>query len=101
MKVWYLAGKISDPNPLEQQKNIDRFHSKAQELEYEGMMIYNPVADEPEGKSWEYYLANDIAWIHQNKPHGIFLMKGWEESLGARLEHETALSLGMEVIFEE
>mgnify|MGYP006405083289 CR=1 FL=1 len=32
--------------------------------------------------------------------HSIYMLKGWEESLGARMEHALAVALGLSIFYE-
>lgn len=96
----YLSGKITDKNPAKEKANTQRFKAKAEELRLLGLQVFNPAEYEADGWKWENYLAKDIDWIYRNKPDTIYLMKGWEKSLGARLEKEVAGHLGMKIIKE-
>ncbi len=84
----YLAGKITDTTPEKTAENKLRFYAKAQELRLMGVKVFNPVEHEMEGETWEKLLASDLHAIFTKKISGIYLMKGWEESQGARLELE-------------
>lgn len=97
----YISGKITDPDLKKMEENLLRFHQKESELqtEHEDAEIFNPASLETDGWSWEAYLARDMVYIITNKPT-LYMMKGWEESRGARLEHETALLLRLTIIYE-
>ena len=96
----YLSGKITAKSEREQQENILRFYKKADELRRLGCKVYNPCECERPGLTHAQYLAYDLKWIHDNKPDTLYLMKGWEESVGSQEEYETALLMGMKVIHE-
>lgn len=96
----YISGKITDDNPVIMQANLDRFHEKAKELKALGLTVFNPADWETDGKSWEWYLARDVRWIIENKP-SFYFMKGWQESRGARLEHELAVQLKLHREYED
>ena len=89
----YLAGKISDNNKAQEEANKLKFYAKTQELRELGLEVYNPAEDEDGGETWEKYLAKDLHTIFSGKIDKGFMMKGWEDSLGARLEHEAFLRL--------
>lgn len=96
----YLSGAITSTNEEEHQKRVLRFYKKTEELRSLGMKVYNPCAGERADQTWEQYLAYDLKWIYEHKPDTLYLMVGWQESRGARLEYETALLLNMKIIYE-
>jgi len=91
----YIAGAISDTNPEQEIANKLRFFKKAQELrELMGKgTVYNPAEDEEGDETWEFYLAKDLHVIFSGRITGAYMMVGWEDSLGAKLEHESFLIL--------
>lgn len=95
----YLSGKITNSDPAIQQKNLDVFNAKAEEMRKLGLKVFNPAELETEGWAWEEYLARDVLWITQNHPV-LYQMRGWEDSLGARLEYKLALLLGLKIVKE-
>lgn len=99
MKI-YLAGSITHWNPRKQKENILRFYRKAEELRELGHDVYNPVEHEPVGKKNAFYYAFDLTWIHKNKPEAIYVMKGWERSLGTLMEINTGELNGIQIIYE-
>lgn len=64
-----------------------------------GEDVFNPAELETDGWAWEKYLARDLLWITENQPM-LYMTIGWQESLGARLEHEMALLLGLKITYE-
>ena len=96
----YLSGKITDKNPAKEKANIQRFKAKAGELRLLGLQVFNPAEYEAKNFKWEDYLAKDIDWIYRKNPDTIYLMKGWENSLGARLEKAVAEHKCMQIIYE-
>lgn len=96
----YLSGKITNDDPVIQQANLDVFNQKAEEMRQAGHEVFNPADWETDGMTWEWYLARDVRWIIENKP-SFYFMKGWEESRGARLEHELAVQLNLSRTYEE
>jgi len=99
MKLYYISGKITDVSREKERENLEKFNIKDKELRSQGHVVFNPASHEVEGTTWEQYLAFDIIFIVNNKPT-LYMMKGWEESRGARLEHETALLLNLDIIYE-
>ena len=68
--------------------------------EHEGL----PCPDTYRGEDYEHdsacYLKTDLIVMLQDCD-GIFLLKGWEVSRGARLEYQIARMTGMKLAFEE
>ena len=95
----YLSGKISHPDPVIQEHNLEVFNILANQMREKGVQVFNPAELETPDYVWEDYLARDVLWITQNKPV-LYQMRGWEESLGARLEYKLALLLGLRVVQE-
>lgn len=44
-------------------------------------------------------LGADLNWIAKNATH-IYMLKGWERSSGAKVEHALAVALGLEIIYQ-
>lgn len=96
----YISGKISDKSEAKVRKNIEIFNAKEEELKDIWVNRFNPAKLEIEGATWEYYLARDLTWIAQHSPD-LYMMKGWINSKGARLEREFAKQLGLNIFYEE
>lgn len=97
--MMYISGAISAPTKEEVQKNLRRFREKAEELRKMGWDVFDPGSLEQPGWTWEQYLARDLKFIHENRPI-MYMLEGWEESRGARLEYQTALLLNLNICFE-
>jgi hypothetical protein len=95
----YIAGKISADTPEEEEANLKRFYEIEKEFLDEGLDVHNPARYKKRGKVWEHYLAIDSIFLVRNQPD-MFFLKGWEESLGARLEHEIAKNLKLKISYE-
>jgi hypothetical protein len=95
----YLSGKITDPDPKVQKANLQRFFEVERGFLGRGKTCFNPARLEQVGKPYEYYLAYEILWIVKNHPI-LFMMKGWEESRGSRLEHAVAKQLCLTIMYE-
>ena len=95
--MYYLCGKITDTSRELEKANLKKFFEVEAELVARGFEVFNPAKFETDGKKWEWYLAADLIWIHANRPM-LYLMEGWEQSRGARLEVEFAKLLSLEII---
>lgn len=101
MKPLYLAGPMSRLP----QSNFPAFDAAAAELRRAGLEIISPAEmDDPETRqaalnneplptTWGSMLGRDIQVI-ADQCDGIIFLKGWTESLGARLEAFAALCAG-------
>lgn len=97
--MMYISGKISADTREEVEKNLKRFADKAEELKKMGWIVFNPGELECVGWTWEQYLARDLKFIYENRPI-LYMLKGWEDSRGARLELETGKLLNLNFVFE-
>ena len=95
----YISGKISDTTLQREKENIAKFNEMEAILKDQGQVVHNPASFVDEGYSWEQYLARDLKWIFDNRPD-LYMLKGWEDSRGARLEFELAKLLGLHIMYE-
>lgn len=99
MKI-YIAGKITgETNYL---KKFDSAEAWLNEHGYKGMVI-NPAKISaglpPESTTYKDYIHIGLSMLETCE--AIFMLKGWEESLGASLELQYAMTLGYKVLYEE
>ncbi|EJB5693475.1 DUF4406 domain-containing protein [Escherichia coli] len=92
MKI-YIAGPMTGYPDY----NRTAFFSKAKELMEVGHIVLNPALL-PAGLCQSEYM--DICLAMVRSANAVYLLKGWEESFGARAEHELAQKLGLNVIYE-
>jgi len=92
-KKIYLAGPMTGLPEF----NKPAFITKASELEQEGHIVLNPAVL-PEGMKWEEYMYICIPMV--SVADEIYMLKGWEESKGASIEHKEALAQGKSVVYE-
>lgn len=99
--ILYISGKINDPDPKKQRRNLDRMFEVEQELLFKGYDVFNPAALEKENKGYSYedYLADEILWIIEHRPI-LYMLKSWKDSFGARFEWEVGKRLGLTIIYE-
>lgn len=98
MKV-YIAGPMTGLPDF----NYPAFHQAEQDLIARGYEVVCPTSNSggspppvEEAKPWDWYLRKAISLLLTCE--GIYLLPGWENSKGARLEEHIASELGMEVI---
>ena len=101
-KVIYVSGKITGTSDY-----VTRFSTVEDKLIAEGYEVLNPVREgkrlehclETEKPTWVQYMKYAIATMM--KADYIYMMSGWKQSKGARLEHFLARALNYNIIYEE
>lgn len=96
MKV-YISGQITGL-PIEVAR--DRFEKAEEHIRFKGHPPVNPMKVSPfvEGKTWEAYMLDDIAALFDCE--SIYMLNGWCNSRGARIELAIAQETGKRVVFE-
>ena len=95
MKI-YLSGKISGTDLSTTRRRFSRVADKLQSL---GHKVVNPLCNGlSETDPWEEHIAKDI--INLIDCEGIYMLQGWEDSQGARIEHAIAKELRKAVFYE-
>lgn len=96
MKI-YISGPIT---------GIENFREKFEAAENllieQGIDVVNPVKVDtilPESLTYEDHMKVDLALL--DICDGIYMMNGWEKSLGANREYGYALARGMKVCYEK
>lgn len=92
-KKIYIAGPMTGLPDF----NKPAFHSKAQELEQEGFTVLNPAVL-PDGLEHHEYMQICIPMVIVSDE--IYMLEGWEQSKGVRMEHEHALDMGLSVTYQ-
>ena len=92
MKV-YISGAITN-NP---DYKTD-FAKAAVAIEAVGWEPVNPAEIEIEGGAWLDYMRRDIKLLADCD--GVYMLAGWNESQGARVEHQLAQGLGLKCYYE-
>jgi hypothetical protein len=98
--------------------NFPAFHAAAAQLRAEGHEVFSPAERdiERDGKDWgaevpdgnlataqaqgfnlRTALGDDLAYICAHAD-AVALLPGWENSLGAKAEHATAIALGLQIL---
>ena len=94
----YISGAITG---RERMAVVKHFAAVEEELEERGYTVFNPVRISdalPEGLTHEEYMTVDMAVL--GICSSIYMLNGWEESLGANRELGYALGRGMNVLYE-
>jgi enamine deaminase RidA (YjgF/YER057c/UK114 family) len=96
----YISGKITSSDSKKQLANLRKFDDKEQELKKIWKNVFNPATLESKDRvSWEVYLSRDLKFIFEERPD-LFMMDGWLDSKGAKLEREVAKVLGLSIFYE-
>lgn len=93
--TFYISG------PISKNKNfMEDFERARKRLRNLGVSVLNPVdyALLDPGKSWEHYMRHDLCSLAM--ADGIYMLKGWRRSKGARLEYKIAKALKLEILYE-
>jgi hypothetical protein len=93
----YISGSISG-RPLEEAESqfiyAEFYLENIKQVEF-----VNPMKLPHEhGGTWKEYMKEDIVSLMECD--SIYMLKGWEDSAGARLEFQIAVGLGYEILFE-
>ena len=88
----YIAGPITG---FDLQERILTFRKYQSDLQAVGNTTVNPFDCHPLGIPWEEAMKADIKELVSCD--AIYLLPGWAESKGARIEFNLAVDLGMEV----
>ena len=96
MKI-YISGQITGL-PLEVAKN--NFKEAEQYLIHSRCLPINPfsISHGTDNPTWEDFMVADIRELF--KCDGIYMLKGWQNSKGARIEHAIALELGIRIFYQ-
>lgn len=108
MKI-YLAGPMAGIDD----HNFPAFNAKAAELRALGHFVYNPAEIEPDeyakrpaylaavfhNSGYRNCLRQELRWIC-DEAEAIYLMNGWEYSLGANSEFTTAKAVKLKFFYE-
>lgn len=94
MKKIYISGKITG-DPLFKKK----FANAAALITAAGYTPINPAAVELEdGATWADYMRQDIKLLCDCD--GVYMLENWQESKGAKIEHQLAQDLGIKIYYE-
>ena len=94
MKKIYISGKITNNANYKAE-----FEAAELALKIAGFQPVNPAEEYlPDGATWADYMRQDIKLLCDCD--AIYMLNGWRESAGAKIEHKLAQDLGIEIIYE-
>lgn len=94
MKKIYISGKITGNKNYKQE-----FEAAEMLLKLAGYYPVNPAREHlPDGATWADYMRHDIKLLCNCD--GLYMLKDWQESKGARVEHQLAQNLGLKIYYE-
>lgn len=94
MKV-YLSGKITGLPEAQARAQFRKAQLKILQIGFE---VVNPLTlDHSINDTWESYMRTDISAMMQCD--AIYMLPGWEQSRGAKLEYNLAKELNFHFIF--
>lgn len=93
----YISGPITGLLPEEYLPKFSKADNLLKDL---GFDTVNPTCDvdHSQAKTWDDYLFNDIK--HLFACDGIYMLKGWRDSRGARIEHAIACEMKFKIMYE-
>lgn len=97
-----MNNRIYISGPITGIKNyIETFMAAEEKLSKKGYTVINPakvLANMPEDTTWSEYML--LALMMLSMADKIYMLKGWENSRGARIEHVEAVGRGMEIEYQ-
>lgn len=109
--IIYISGKISglDINEAERRfnkaecdltKTYNYLTKESPSFKGQSFTIINPLKIQRHvpGKTWEEYMLKDIKYLFRCT--NIYMLRNWQDSKGARVEHAIAKELGLSIVYE-
>lgn len=94
MKKIYISGKITENANYKAD-----FEAAESALKIAGLQPVNPAEEHlPDGATWADYMRHDLKLLCDCD--AIYMLNGWRESAGAKIEHKLARDIGIEIIYE-
>lgn len=99
MKLIYISGPYSSRWFLGKLLNVYRAWRVAKHLWLAGYAVFCPHSNAAlmDGVPYHRFIAGDLEIL--SRCDAILMLNGWRESRGARLEHDCAESVGMQVFY--
>ena len=97
MKV-YISGPIS--GAIAYPQSFEKASEYLRDLGYDIVdpTTIDPPSEDTKGTTWDYYMREGIKRLMDCDR--IYMLEGWENSEGARLEQMIALQLRMSCVYE-
>ena len=92
----YIAGPVSG---LDYEYACGHFIDAEKRLHEKGWDVVNPVR--LCSSTWPWRKCMSVCLKAMLDCDGIYMLKGWKKSRGAKLEHFIALKLGIEILLEK
>lgn len=92
----YISGEISGTPEFEESQRV-KFEEAEIKLKEKGFVVVNPFKlNHEKAETWSDYMRTDIKAL-MDCTH-IFMLRGWGNSRGARIEQQLAVNLGIEFL---
>jgi len=98
MKKIYISGRISGLRPDYYINQFFKAHRQLVLLNYP--YIVNPLFITRKIDKTDYSALMVCCIKHLFECNAIYMIEGWENSKGARIEHNIAKEMGMEIIYQ-
>lgn len=92
----YISGPITGHEDY-----TEKFQQAEDVLKAQGYQVYNPAKTNstmPEGTTYEEYM--EVAFALLKMADTIYMLDGWEQSRGARIEYAWAAGMGYTVKYQ-
>ena len=96
-KVVFISGKITGTNDY-----LDRFCVAQLRLLHMGYAVINPATVGvylPKNSPYGLYMDVSLAMLRH--ADAIYMLSGWKDSGGAKIEYAQAMKQGIEILFED
>lgn len=95
----YISGKITG---LEYEEYMHNFNRAEQKLKEKGFSVINPArvnGELPADTTYEEYMR--MSFVMLDMADGIYMLRNWKESKGAKREYAKAKKDGKLICYEE
>ena len=94
MSIIFISGAMTGREDL----NRKQFNKIEMQLRKNGHIVLNPAVL-PDGMEYDAYIRICNSMI--NEADALYMMKGWQDSNGAKMEYMYANEKGKAILFEE
>jgi Asp-tRNA(Asn)/Glu-tRNA(Gln) amidotransferase A subunit family amidase len=92
----YISGKITG---LTEKEALELFNEAETKLKKQGFEVVNPMTIPHEhGKTWVEYMREDLKAMLTCDT--VFMLTNWQQSKGATIERNLALTLDFNIIYQ-